>query len=76
MLKYVVFPKVILLVLVYKIYIECSMYLHQELVGNRKGFKGIMAISINPLPFRIPLAKQSEYTKPLLHLFLLLLLSL
>jgi len=60
MLKYVVFPKVILLVLVYKIYIECSMYLHQELVGNRKGFKGIMAISINPLPFRIPLAKQSE----------------
>ena len=33
-------------------------------------------MGINPLLSRIPLAKQSEYTKPLLYLFLLLLLSL
>ena len=74
MLEYVVFPKVVLLV--YKTYIECLMYPRQELAGSRRGFKGVTATGINPLPSRTPLAKQPEYTEPLLHLFLLLLLSL
>jgi len=34
MLKYIVFPKVVLLVLVYKTHIECLMYPRQEPAGS------------------------------------------
>ena len=76
MLEYVIFLKVILLVLVYKTHIECLIYLCQKLVGSRRSFRGVTATGINPLPSRTPLARQPKYTEPLLHLFLLLLLSL
>jgi len=69
MLEYVIFLKVILLVLVYKTHIECLIYLCQKLVGSRRSFRGVTATGINPLPSRTPLAKQPEYTEPLLHLF-------
>ena len=76
MLEYVVFPKVILSVLVHRTHTECLIYPRQKLAGSWRGFRGVTATGINPLPSRIPLAKQFEYTEQLLHLFLLLLLSL
>jgi len=76
MLEYVIFPKVILLVLIYKTYTKYLIYLRQKLADSWRGFRGVMATGISPLPSRIPLARQPEYTEPLLHLFLLLLLSL
>ena len=57
MLKYVVFPKVVLLVLIHKTYIKYLMYSRQEPADSRRGFKEVMATSINPLPSRTPLAK-------------------
>ena len=62
--------------LIYRTYTKYLIYLRQKPIDNRKDFKGITATSINPLPFRTPLAKQFEYIKSLLYLFLLLLLSL
>jgi len=77
MLEYVIFLKVVLLILIYKTYTKCLMYSRQKLAcGSRKDFKEITTTSINPFPSRTPLAKHLKYIKPLLHLFLLLLLSL
>ena len=76
MLEYVVFPKVVLPVLVHKTHTECLMYLRQEPAGSRRGFRGITATGINPLPSHTPLARQPKYTELLLHLLLLRLLSL
>ena len=68
--------KKIIILLVHRTHTECLMYPRQEPAGSRRGFRGVTATGINPLPSRTPLAKQPEYTEPLLHLFLLLLLSL
>jgi len=76
MLEYVIFSKVILLVLVYKTHTKCLMYPRQEPANSRRSFRKITATSINPLPSHTPLARQPEYIELLLHLFLLLLLSL
>jgi len=75
-LEYVVFSKVVLPMLVHRTHTECLIYPRQEPAGSRKGFRGVTATGINPLPSRTPLAKQPKYTESLLHLFLLLLLSL
>ena len=76
MLEYVIFPKVVLPVLVRKTHTECLMYPRQEPAGSRRGFRGVKTTGINPLPSRTPLAKEPKNIEPLLHLFLLLLLSL
>ena len=76
MLEYVVFPKVVLPVLVHKTHTECLMYPRQEPAGSRRGFRGVTTTGINPLPSRTPLAREPKNIEPLLHLFLLLLLSL
>ena len=70
MLEYVIFLKVVLLILIYKTYTKCLMYSRQKLAcGSRKDFKEITTTSINPFPSRTPLAKHLKYIESLLHLF-------
>jgi len=56
-LKYVIFPKVLLLMLVHKTHTKCLIYLRQKPTSSRKSFKGVIITNINPLPFRTLLAK-------------------
>ena len=39
------------------------MYPRQDPVGSQRGFKGVAAININPLPFRTFLARYLKYIK-------------
>jgi len=57
MLKYVVFLKVVLLVLIYRTHTKYLMYSRQELAGSQRGFKGVIATGISPLLFRTSLAR-------------------
>jgi len=68
--------KKIIILLVHRTHTECLMYPRQEPAGSRRGFRGVKTTGINPLPSRTPLAKEPKNIEPLLHLFLLLLLSL
>ena len=45
------------------------MYPRQEPAGSQRGFRGVTATGINPLPSRTPLAKHLKYIESLLHLF-------